>query len=127
MIVVAADEHRQQRRHHAAEDDERQQEEQREGEQLGAREVLLHLLADLHEGELAAARGHVGLALHPLLQLLGDRVVVRAGAEDGEHVRRPAVAGDQLARLAVADGDDLGHVGVAELLGDARDLLVGLR
>ena len=69
----AAHQHREQGGDHAAEDDERQQEEQREGEHLGAREVLLDLLADLGEGELAAAGGHARLALHARLELLGER------------------------------------------------------
>ena len=114
MIVDAAHEHREQRGDHAAEDDEREQEEQREREHLGARQVLLDLLADLRERELAAAGGHARLALHALLQLLGQRVVVGAGAEGGEQVGRAAVARDQLGRLAVADGDHVGDVGVAQ-------------
>ena len=119
--------HRQQRRDDAAEDDQRQQEQQREGEHLRAREVLLDLLADLHEGEPAAAGGHARLALDALLQPLGGGVLVHAGAEGGEQVGRAAVARDELGRLAVADGDDRGDVGVAQRARDARDLLARLR
>ena len=65
----AADE-RQERRHHASEDQEREQEEDREGDQLGALQVLLHLVVDLHGRDRHAADRRARHRVHPPVDAL---------------------------------------------------------
>ena len=108
MTAPTAD--RQQRRDEPAEDEQRDEEQQRERDHLGAREVLLHLLAGLLADDLRPADGHARAALEPV----DDRLVVRVRAQRDRDVARAPVARDQLARparLVRVDARDLRPLG----------------
>ena len=85
-----AHDERQQGRDDAAEDEQRDQEERRKGERLGAREVALHLVVDLHDRDRRAADGRARHLRQPPVDALGRLApallrdaAARVGGDDG--------------------------------------------
>ena len=101
--VSMPDAQREQRGDEPAEHEQREQEQQREGEQLGPREVLGDLRADLRRGDRQPAERD--LRPERALEPLRHHLVVGAGARPRQQVRRPTVT------RAVA-GHDAGDPGV---------------
>ena len=120
-----ADREREQRRDEAAEDEERERQEDREGEQLGARDVLGDLLADLLLGELAAAQRHARHAREPLLH--APEGAVDVVAEGPHHVGGAAVLRHEIAVAAALVTRHARHPRVLERLRDASELALRLR
>ena len=79
---------RQQGGHERAEEQQREQEDQREGQELGVREVVADLRVGLGVGDLPAAQRHVALAGEAVLDVLRDVLerLVRQRLEVGHDV-----------------------------------------